>query len=135
MVILFTASELNGIKNEARPGSKNIFLAPFSLLQTQKKNKIRESQDCLKKSSDALKCCAFVVQLIDATIVKIIIIGFPVKDWSNAHWKILEMNRWQFIVKYRIKQWVECQLVEDLKRLTRHLQLLSNLKLNWAVLP
>ena len=76
MHVSFPASELNGLKSEAgtvETISEQRRISTFSpvLAALNIRNRIRENQDCSRRSSNASICCSSVVKLNAALIVKI----------------------------------------------------------------
>ena len=57
----------------------NIFPRSCCSKHIKHDNMTRENQDCLRKSSDAPKCCACVVKFIDVTIIKVRSIRLAIK--------------------------------------------------------
>ena len=57
----------------------NIFPRTCCSKHIKHDNMTRENQDCLRKSSDAPKCCACVVEFIAVTIVKVKSISLAIK--------------------------------------------------------
>ena len=73
--MFFAPSEQNGLKSETKTVEtiikqmrKTAFSPVHAALNLKKMT--RENQNCSRRSSDVLTCCACVVKLVAATIVK-----------------------------------------------------------------